>query len=247
MSYSHIRDKVYRGSENQPLIELVKNLTPGRALDCGCGTGANMEALASLGWRVSAVTISQTEAALISHITNDVHVYDLEAGVPPNLEGPFDLVVLSHVLEHLRNPKPLLSQLEGITTPQAYFAIALPNILFWRERMRFLIGRFEYENEGVLDDTHVRFYTFLSARKFLEESGFRILKALGYGWAPLPGIRQVIPRVAELVDQWALRLLPGLFGEQLVYLAQWKKAGAVEQLNAANPVSTQSRPETHKH
>jgi len=210
-----------------------------------------MEALVSLGWRVSAGTISKAEAGLISHISDDVHLYDLELGLPPNLDGPFDLIVLSHVLEHLRNPKSLLTQLQRITTPNAYFAVALPNVLFWRERMQFLAGRFEYKDEGILDDTHVRFYTFKSGRRFLEANGYQIVKAFGHGWVPLPGIRKIVPRIAELIDMWALRLLPGLFAQQLVYLAQRQQPGTVEQLpeqlNAENPMSSQSRPERHKH
>src|SRR5580700_5154393 len=94
------RDRSYEGS-NRPLLKLIANMTPGKALDCGCGAGGNACLLRGMRWRTTGVTISPSEADAASQCCDTVLLADLNSGIPQNAESPFDLVIFSHVLEHL--------------------------------------------------------------------------------------------------------------------------------------------------
>jgi len=203
-----------------PLLEILGLEHSGTALDVGCGAGDNARILAARGWSVFGITLSPAEQASAEQVCSKVWVHDLERGLPEAATGPYDLVILSHVLEHLRNPESLLSQISRAITPEGRVAVALPNILNWHQRLLFLAGRFEYSEEGIMDNTHLRFYTFSSARQMIEKSGFRVVRAKGAGsvlpWGPL---RQLVPCFTSSIDRLFCRLRPGLFGRQLLYVA----------------------------
>ena len=213
-------ERLYRNAGNMPLLEILALGRAGTALDVGCGAGDNARILAARGWKVSGITLSPAEQASAEPACSKVWVHDLEKGLPEDASGPYDLVVLSHVLEHLRNPELLLNQISRVIMPESQIAVALPNILNWHQRLLFLTGQFEYRDEGIMDNTHLRFYTFSSARKMLEKCGFQVISAKGAGSIlPWGLLRRLIPGFTSSVDRFFCNLRPGLFGRQLIYLA----------------------------
>ena len=131
----------------------------------------------------------------------------------------YDVVLLSHVLEHLVSPGPLLADIKAVLKPDGRIAVALPNALLWRNRLAFLSGRFEYTQQGIMDSTHVRFYTQASGRRLLERHGFRVVHSSAFGGVPLAGARRLLPeRVIAWLDQTGCRWKPGLFGVQSLYV-----------------------------
>jgi SAM-dependent methyltransferase len=192
----------------------------GTALDLGCGAGDNARILAQCGWTVHGVTLSETEQASALHVCSRVWVHDLDTGLPPEMEDLYDLVLLSHVLEHLRTPEALLSQISKALLPGGQIAVALPNALNWHQRLLFLLGRFNYTDEGIMDSTHLRFFTYTTGRAMLEECGFRVVSAKAAGSVlPWGTIRRIIPSFTSAVDRFFCFIRPGLFGRQLLYLA----------------------------
>lgn len=211
---------VYRNVGNLPLLRLTNLERRGSALDLGCGAGDNARLLKERGWSVAGVTLSPKERDLAAQVCTSVIVHNLETGLPEECEGPFDLVVLSHVLEHLRNPERLLAQVRNVLTPDGEVAVAVPNVLNWHQRLLFLLGQFDYANEGIMDATHVVFYTFKSARHMIESAGYRVLSAGAAGSIlPWGGLRRSIPGVLSTIDRGFCALRPSLFGRQLLYVA----------------------------
>jgi SAM-dependent methyltransferase len=133
----------------------------------------------------------------------------------------YDVVLISHVLEHLVNPQPLLEKVHYVLAPDGILAVALPNVVTYRNRIKLLLGRFEYTKRGIMDETHVRFYTFETGRRLLERHGYNIILSRAAGGFPLSRLRQVlIPDARWAVDRVACTWLPGLFGFQSIYLAR---------------------------
>jgi SAM-dependent methyltransferase len=222
-TYGDCAERVYHNAGNAVLFrQLDTKAAAGRALDCGCGAGDNAGALQARGWVVEGITLSAAEKAEASRFCSAVWVHDLETGIPDSVRGPFDLVVMSHVLEHLRNPDVVLQGIRTVLAPDGVVLVALPNILHWRYRMRLFAGRFEYEDGGIMDNTHLRFYTHASGKRLLENNGFEVLQALGDGNFPLPYLRKAMPEQARRIDQIACDSFPGLFGWQLIYRARMK-------------------------
>jgi SAM-dependent methyltransferase len=212
-------NRIYQNAGNLALLELVRSKPSGRALDCGCGAGDNARILSVRGWEVDGITISADEQSKASQVCKTVHIADLESGIPPEISGGYDLVIFSHVLEHLCNPSRVLIEVRRLLAPGGSVAVALPNVVSWRYRLWFLLGRFEYEEGGVMDTTHVRFYTFASGRRLLESNGFLISMATVEGIFPLARKLRLPSRIIDLLDRFVSSYWPGLFGWQLLYIA----------------------------
>ena len=212
--------RVYRNPGNVPLLDMLPLGRIGTVLDIGCGAGDNARILATRGWNVHGITLSPEERASASPVCSAVWIHDLDIGLPRDVAGPYDLILFSHVLEHLRNPEALLRQTRQILRPGGQIAVALPNILNWHQRLLFLLGRFDYTDQGIMDVTHLRFYTFISGRKMLESCGFRVVLTKAAGSVlPWGSLRTFIPSFTTAIDRFFCWINPGLFGRQLLYVA----------------------------
>jgi len=213
---------VYDGI-NEGILSLVPT-TADRILDVGCGTGTTGEFLCQQRERcVVGITYSTQEAEMASPRLSQVIRAELN-----NFDfcplGRFDCVILSHILEHLYSPSDLLARLKCVLGPDSVIVVALPNVLWWKQRLEFLLGRWRYQDSGILDRTHFRFFDLQSSKELLEQAGYEILATKREG--PLPFIRpvrKVMGPFAARIDRLMCRLLPGLFAFQFVYLARVRR------------------------
>jgi 2-polyprenyl-3-methyl-5-hydroxy-6-metoxy-1,4-benzoquinol methylase len=113
---------------------------------------------------------------------------------------PFDVILMMDVIEHLKRPESLLRVARKLLSPSGVAIVTLPNIAFWGIRKLLLLGRFEYKDFGILDRTHLHFYTFSTARQLLEGEGYKLIR-----WEPLSYITPVVGRLG-------LRRVPSVKG-----------------------------------
>jgi methionine biosynthesis protein MetW len=214
-----VADKIYINNGNQAVIDRVP-ATARNVLDVGCGNGANARLLAARGMSVDGITLSPQEAQVAERICRRVFTHNLEHGLP-YLDGElYDAVICSHVLEHICQPTKLLDDITGALREGAPVIVALPNLLWWRNRAKLMLGRFDYQPFGIMDDTHFRWYTFKTAQELLRQHGFTVTEASGDGCFPLGPIRRRLPANTFLwLDRLCLRALPGLFGYQMLFVA----------------------------
>lgn len=183
-------------------------------LDVGCGGGVFGAAVkAASPCTVVGVTYSEAEAGQARQGLDRVVVADLNDFDPAPL-GKFDCIVCSHVLEHLHAPQQVLLRLRACLKPGGRLVVALPNVLFWKQRLQFLAGRFRYTDGGLMDRTHVRFFDWHGADQLVRDAGFAVTSRQADGGFPLS--RRLGARLSAAVDRWALRRFPGLFGFQFV-------------------------------
>jgi hypothetical protein len=133
-------------------------------------------------------------------------------------------VLLLDILEHLRAPDRILTECREVLDANGQLIVSLPNIANITIRLMLLFGRFDYAERGILDRTHVRFFTRKTARRFLRENGYEIIQerntvmpvelVLGLSPSSLP--LKIINRVLAGFT----RLLPGLLGYQIVMVAR---------------------------
>ena len=227
-SEEKVHDRVYSNHGNRPLIDFLQPDCH-RLLDVGCGAGDNASLLKSQcpECQIFGITHSGVEAEVAQKHMEHVWVIDIEDELPPDLESQkFDALLFSHVLEHLRNPDAVLAQYLHLLNPGGEVLIAVPNILSWRQRIQFLFGNFEYESAGVLDDTHLRFFTYLTADQYLlaQSPDLEIQFKGVTGSVPLWWLRRyLLPEVwSDAIDAWGCRHWPNLFGGQVLIKAKKK-------------------------
>jgi O-antigen biosynthesis protein len=100
-------------------------------------------------------------------IVGDLDVLDLDAELGSDR---FDVIVAADVLEHLKDPLSALRRLRAFLSPEGFFVISLPNVAHGSVRLALLEGRFPYQRVGLLDETHLRFFTRESIDELLDES-----------------------------------------------------------------------------
>lgn len=188
-----------------------------RILDVGCGTGLLGAALKQRrpDRFVAGITHAEREAVQAKQLIDRVEISDLETCDFRAL-GEFDCVICSHVLEHLRNPAEVLTRLRGVLSVGGTMLIALPNVLYWRQRLQFLSGRFRYTEGGIMDQTHVVFFDWTSAQSLVAQAGLRLSLCVSEGG--FPGSRFLGP-IGPILDAMGLRVAPGLMGTQFVLVA----------------------------
>lgn len=144
-----------------------------RVLDLGCATGALATALRQNDCSVVGVDIDATALELASSSCERVVQMDLERGDLRTADlGKFDVIVAADILEHLRTPERLLRILPELLNPHGYLVTSVPNISHGSVRLALLCGQFPYRETGLLDETHVRFYTRTSMCDMLRDGGF---------------------------------------------------------------------------
>ncbi len=218
-------ERVYSNQGNAPLIDMLgKGCT--RLLDIGCGAGNNAALVKSRysDCEVFGITLSDAEAKLAQKHMTRCWVFDIEDKFPEYLADlTFDALIFSHVLEHLRDPAGVLARFSRLLRNGGQVLIAVPNILSWRMRIRFLMGNFEYESGGVLDNTHLRFFTYFTADQYImsQSPDLEITTKVAHGSVPLWWVRRYLfpRRWTEFIDQWGCRHWPNLFGSQILIRA----------------------------
>jgi 2-polyprenyl-3-methyl-5-hydroxy-6-metoxy-1,4-benzoquinol methylase len=155
-----------------------------RALDVGAADGFLSERLTSQGWSVTALERDPTLAARARGRCKEVVVADLEAA-PPLLSGPFDAIVYGDVLEHLSDPRAVLVALDRTLAPGGTVIVSVPNVAHLWIRLSLLTGRFDYADRGILDRTHLRFFTRRTLVAFLRDAGLAVSE-LAVTPVPLP-------------------------------------------------------------
>ena len=159
------------------ILELLGNKLGQRVLEVGCATGRLGREIKKLGYYVAGVEISESAAKEAKKIFDEVYVFDIEQDWPAELlSQKFDIVVLPEILEHTFDPVYVLKKSAAVLKPEGEIIITTPNFMVWTNRLRFLFGFFRYEEQGMFDFGHIRWFTYSYLKEVLKEAGFKLIK-----------------------------------------------------------------------
>lgn len=164
------------------LVNLVEGVEHS-ILDVGCGSGQTGALLKATGKARSVVGIELNEevgtkarAALDEVICGDIEVLDLSL-----FRQRFDYVIFGDVLEHTLNPWNVLRKTTWMLTASGIVLASLPNIRHWTILRQVAFGgEWKYRIDGILDKTHLRFFTRKSAISMFEETGFKVVATVPF-------------------------------------------------------------------
>ncbi|MBN1878772.1 class I SAM-dependent methyltransferase [bacterium] len=144
-------------------------------LDLGCATGYLAKALKANGCSVTGIE-KDSEAAVAARSSCRL-VLTGDAGDPEILRqagGGYDVIICADILEHLPDPWLILKTLRGMLAPRGELLVSIPNIAYWRMRLCLLAGNFDYTDTGLLDSTHLRFFTVRTFKRMAAACGYRV-------------------------------------------------------------------------
>jgi 2-polyprenyl-3-methyl-5-hydroxy-6-metoxy-1,4-benzoquinol methylase len=204
-------------NENSSHVLLIRLAGQGKnVLDVGCARGYIGAVLANrFGCTVSGIEVDDAAAAIARTAYREVLVGDVEdlSLLGRLRHGPFDVILFGDVLEHLRRPERVLAACRALLKPDGHALISLPNVVTLRLRLRFLLGRFEYTDQGIMDRSHLRFFTLDSAREMIRAAGYAIDR---FEFIVGPNFGRRLARLGI-----AKRLVPpSLLGTQFVFKAR---------------------------
>ena len=195
-------------------------------LELGCGLGHFSATLAEAGSHVTGIDFLPPSAVSIpglAYIQADLSHESLRA--LPQLKGRcFDRILMMDVLEHLLDPERILRESQQFLAPGGSAIVSLPNVANLWVRLLLLLGRWDYAERGILDRTHLHFYTRKTARRLIISCGYTIEREMA---SVIPvelafGLSHRNPFMKAL--NWVLafitRIWPTLFGYQFVFLAR---------------------------
>jgi glycosyltransferase involved in cell wall biosynthesis len=210
------------GSSHDTVVRWIRDHPAGRVLDLGCSDGVVAEQLRAAGHHVTGVDLIAHEG--VKERVDRFVEADLDLGIPPQVEGPFDVVVAADVLEHVRRPDRILDQIRPLLAPGGSVVTSVPNFGHWYPRARVALGRFDYDRRGILDRDHIRFFTRASFERLVTGTGFRVARRLSTG-LPLEvverggagGDSSRFGATLAKLDRTAARVRPQLFAYQFLY------------------------------
>lgn len=183
---------------NQGLLRLWGSRSGRRVLDVGCGFATTSESIQKRGNDVTGIESSGVACEVAAKRIGRVIHADLTdlAAVEARLGSEkFDTLIFADVLEHIPWPLGVLRHYLRLLAPGGSVIVSLPNVGLWSVRFGLLAGRWEYQETGVLDRTHLRFFTRKTAKWLLEEAGLHPEKTT-YN----PGlVRPLVPLAKKLL------------------------------------------------
>ena len=155
-------------------------------LEVGCASGIQSRALKEkLGCTITGVEINADAAEEARKYCDEIIIGDIEKLVCDEnfLKRKFDVVMFADVLEHLYDPELVLKKIKPVLSDNGYIVASIPNIVHASVIFEMMRGKFDYREEDLLDDTHIRFFTKKTIFQMFENAGFfissldRVIKA----------------------------------------------------------------------
>lgn len=216
-------------SEIYKRLEL-EDLKGKKVLELGVGDNSLTKKMFDMGAIVDVVEINPFLSERSMSYCRKIYEMDIEEIEIADLDRDYDIILAADVLEHLKDAEHVLSNLKKHLKVKGLLVVSLPNVVNIYVRLNIFFGRFPYHTKGILDKTHLRFFTFETAQQMLKRTGWDII---GSGITCLPlGI--LFPFLLKRPLRYMLsffhlitRLFRGLLAYQNIFYCQNPNASAL--------------------
>lgn len=209
-------------SSHGRLLNWFANRQPAKVLDLGCADGALGQRIRTLGHHVTGVDLDRFDG--VEERLDGFIQADLEHGIPDSVGSGYDIVLCADVIEHVRDPRQLLHDAGRLVSAGGSVIASVPNFGHWYPRTRTAFGLFDYDRRGILDSTHIRFFTRRSFEHLIADAGLVVVRRDATG-LPFDVAKRgsgddgesAKVGVIGTVDKLTVKLRPQLFGYQFLY------------------------------
>ena len=236
MRDSQYEFKPFKYSSHYWILNILRReKEPVRILDVGTASGYLGKIWRRNGHYVAGIEYDAATAEKAREYYDTFQVADIEEFDFP-YRNEFDYIVFADVLEHLRDPAAVLQRCIPALKESGKIIISVPNIANWIIRLSLLLGKFDYMERGILDRTHLRFFTMRSLKQLMSEVSCEVLDTIP---TPLP-VQLVVPFTQSSVfapvheAHYALtRCWKAFFAYQLLIVAQPSHRPSAHDANSA--------------
>lgn len=194
-----------------------------RVLELGVGDASLTQRLSEAGAVIDGVEIDVLSADLAKPYCRRVMVSDLNQVETLGLDTDYDFIVSADVLEHLHDPEMVLSVLKRHLKVGGHLVVSLPNVGNVYVRLNMLFGRFPYHSKGILDRTHMHFYTLKTAEHMLVKTGW-VVEEKAQSAIPVaivfPFLRKGLFKPLLWLLHGSTRLMKGLLAYQGIFFCR---------------------------
>lgn len=218
--------KMYPHSSHKIVLDMLNAKDNQRILDVGCGDGLFSSNISKNNYKAGVDFIPESE--MIKDNFDEYYQFNLNNGLPEKLKESekFDVILMLDILEHLVDYDQIINTSKNLLKEDGKIIISLPNIANIFVRLNLLIGRFPYADKGILDRTHLHFFTLGSIKKFVKKHGLETEKIRT---TPIP-IIEVLPDYLKKNIGYIFNTLlflktlifKRLFGYQFIFITRKK-------------------------
>jgi 2-polyprenyl-3-methyl-5-hydroxy-6-metoxy-1,4-benzoquinol methylase len=208
------------------MIDLVEPNS--RVLEIGCANGFMSAKMKEKGCVVTGVELDSDFAKKAKENLREVVIGNIEdENVLKAIKGKFNHIMFGDILEHLTDPFKVVKSLLSSLSPQGTIIASLPNICIWWMRRDMLRGRFLYTDTGLLDRTHLRFFSYCTAKQFFNDLNLDIkdIFITSNDYPLKQRLIKLMPRFTRSFERFGDTLAkkrPNLFGFHFVFVVRQK-------------------------
>jgi SAM-dependent methyltransferase len=208
-------------NKRKELISLITrdNDDTFRVLEVGCGTCETLSGIQHLfpNAVVKGIELDETRVKIMSHAF-DVIQGNIENMALPYDKKYFDYIIFGDVLEHLYEPEKTLVHLREYLSDSGILICSLPNIMHGTVMIELMKGEFTYQDSGILDRTHLHFFTLKSAARMLIRAGYKVnyITSTGGNETSFEENKEIIDGLSRLLGDDA----PLMYAYQLIFKAE---------------------------
>jgi 2-polyprenyl-3-methyl-5-hydroxy-6-metoxy-1,4-benzoquinol methylase len=166
---------IYKDHINESIFHKIPVNT--KILDIGCNAGKLGEKLIrQKNCQVWGVDNSKQAIKEASKVLTKAEYFNIESGKIPFEREKFEVIIFGDVLEHLRWPNTILNNVSNILDKNGEIIASIPNIANIKIRIKLLLGSWNYTKDGILDETHLRFFTKKSILKLFDDENYKVIE-----------------------------------------------------------------------
>jgi 2-polyprenyl-3-methyl-5-hydroxy-6-metoxy-1,4-benzoquinol methylase len=205
--------KQYYQHERAEMLAFVPSSAT-RTLEIGCGAGSFSSLIRDkLGAETWGVEYQPDAASLAAQKLHRVLAGSVENALPDLPSEYFDCIIFNDVLEHLVDPYSTLRQVQGLLNDSGVIVASIPNIRHWPEFVDYAVrGNWNYVNVGVMDRTHLRFFT--------QKSILATIAQCGYALVSIQGINPHYSRTQKIASLLSMGMLADTLYQQYAVVAR---------------------------
>lgn len=216
-------DKPSRWSSHSRIVARLNSLpAQNKVLDVGTATGMLARLCPNKSLRFFGVETNADWAQVASSFYEKIWVQSIDVMDEELLKG-YNAVILGDILEHLSAPEVVLKKLVSLQASDSIFIISVPNIANFWVRLNLLLGRFDYADRGILDRTHLRFFTRKTLIEMIKNAELTVV-SVQVTTVPLELVSTFFAspsgKALHAVFAWLTLLFPTFLGYQFIVEAK---------------------------